>query len=740
MKKIIRTLVILLLVGIIGFAAYIYFLETKKRDVFTVIPKDAIYIIETDNLTEGWEALRSSTIWHNLTSNEYFEDIHSSAVSLDSLIHGDKKINKILSDKKLMISAHMLGSDDFDFLFAIDIQQASKLGFLKDYIESILNIYDYTMEKQEYKTSELMVLTHMKDGDVLYLSFIDNILICSYAESIIKSSIDISQSENNWTDDMAFKTLKSELSSSSLFRFYLNYSYLQAYAQYYLQEQDDNLAMLCSVLRHTAWNINFESERFSMDGFTSLKDTNSYFHAMLGVKPGERKADKILSDQTAIYLSICFEDYMEFYQNISTQFSSEDTTTAENYQKNMQRIEKLFKINIEEDFFSWIGSEIAFCKMRPNINTKEKDALAIIHTKDIDLAKEKMGKMLKQIKRRSPLKTKQSSYRNYEIHYFGINGFFKLFFGKLFRKLEKPYFIYMEDFLLFSNNPSLLMDMIDDYEEQRLLALSEEYQAFKAEMQEQSNVSVFVHTPKLYSLLYYFNNEKQRKNIQKNKELIVSFVRIAFQMTSNGEFFKTTLLAEHDINALYDDDMEQFQTAAEDVFLKRIDSLQFKIEFKKKETPKDGPFVLYYQEEELLKDSIVQHKGRIEDGKINGFCRSYYESGNLYCVVEYEDSKLEGRSIFYYDNPEQNMLAIIFFKDNLIVDAYKEFYSNGKIKALIEFKKGLPHGDVEFYYERGALKLSGKYKKGLKAGKWKYYTETGEPYKKTKHKDGRIVE
>jgi antitoxin component YwqK of YwqJK toxin-antitoxin module len=259
-------------------------------------------------------------------------------------------------------------------------------------------------------------------------------------------------------------------------------------------------------------------------------------------------------------------------------------------------------------------------------------------------------------------------------------------------------------------------------------------------MQEQSNVSVFVHTPKLYSLLYYFNNEKQRKNIQKNKELIVSFVRIAFQMTSNGEFFKTTLLAEHDINALYDDDMEQFQAAAEDVFLKRIDSLQFKIEFKKKETPKDGPFVLYYQEEELLKDSIVQHKGRIEDGKINGFCRSYYESGNLYCVVEYEDSKLNGRSIFYYDNPEQNMLAIIFFKDNLIVDAYKEFYSNGKIKALIEFKKGLPHGDVEFYYERGALKLSGKYKKGLKAGKWKYYTETGEPYKKTKHKDGRIVE
>jgi len=740
MKKFFKYLILIIVLGTASAVAYIYFSDSKNRDPFTVIPKDAIYIIETDNLTEGWNTLRESTIWLNLITNPYFEDINESALSLDSLIHDDKVIDNMMSDRRLLISAHMIGKDDFDFIFAIDMKQASKVSFVKDYIESILNVYDYSMDKTSYKEAEIMILTDMTLGDKLYVSFIDNILVCSYVEELIHKSIDVSTTDDGWDDDVAFTELKSELGSKSLFRFYLNYSVFDDYIAYYMDKTDENLYAISRILRHTTFNINFESERFSMNGYTSLKDTTSYFHAMLGVEPGERSAYNILSDQTAIYISLCFEDYMEFYEQVSSQFTAEDTTQAENYQKNMQRIEKLFKIDIEEDFFSWIGSEIAYAKMRPNANSTEKDVLAVIHTNDIDLAKEKLSYITKQIKKRSPVRFKTKEYKSYEINYLAMKGFFKLFFGKLFKKLDKPYFTYIEDYVVFSNNPSQLMDVIDDYEAGNILANSEQYMNFNAELNEKSNVTVFVNTPKLYSQMYYFGNEKQRKNIKENKELIVSFARIGFQMTSNGEFFETNLLADHDINALYDDDMEQFQAAAEDVFLSEIDSMKFKIEFSKREMSEDGPFIVYF--EDLLEqgDSVIQHKGRIDDGKINGVCRTYYESGNLFVVADYEDNKLDGQAMFYYDNEEQNLLAFVFFKENKMDDVYKEFFKNGNPKALIEFKKGLPHGDVEFYYERGSLKISGKYKKGQKTGKWKFFTETGEPYKKTKYKEGKICQ
>ena len=63
-------LAIILLVG--GIIAYIYIGDSSKRDPFTVIPNDAIYIIETNNLTEGWKKLNSSKIWNHLLSNKKF--------------------------------------------------------------------------------------------------------------------------------------------------------------------------------------------------------------------------------------------------------------------------------------------------------------------------------------------------------------------------------------------------------------------------------------------------------------------------------------------------------------------------------------------------------------------------------------------------------------------------------------------------------------------------------------------
>ena len=33
-----------------------------------------------------------------------------------------------------------------------------------------------------------------------------------------------------------------------------------------------------------------------------------------------------------------------------------------------------------------------------------------------------------------------------------MKGFFRLFFGKLFDKFEKPYYTYVDDYVVFSNN------------------------------------------------------------------------------------------------------------------------------------------------------------------------------------------------------------------------------------------------------------------------------------------------
>lgn len=499
----------------------------------------------------------------------------------------------------------------------------------------------------------------------------------------------------------------------------------------YMSEESDIVTSLGNSLLYSAFNVNLENERLSFAGYTNLKDsTQSYIKALSEVSPGKYGAYNVITDQASVYLAMCFDNFDDFREKLEKEFASQKTDDYNDYSKNIKKVEKLLKINLQEDFFSWIGTEIAYVSMRPNANSRDKDMMVVINANDIEKAKEGLDHITNQIRKRSPIKFDKVNYKEYEINYMEIKGFFKMFFGKLFGKLEKPYFTIIDQYVVFSNSPSNLMDAIDDFIKGKTLSHSKAFTDFKENFDNKCNVSVFVQTPKMYSQLFFFSKPDKRKGIQKNKELIVSFTRVGFQLVSDGKMFKTTLIVDHDPEALNDADLEKFESAAEDLFKGEYESLAFKPGLTTEELSKDGDFKSEYP------SGFTKYEGKITDGKLNGLWRVFYESGNIQSAVTYKDGLANGLANFYYDNDHQTQKVEILFKDDQITDTYKEYYENGSRKAQLEYGDGKPNGDAEFYYDSGIIKVRGKYKDGEKFGKWKFYTETGEVYNKEKWKRG----
>ncbi|HQI71497.1 MAG TPA: hypothetical protein PLT47_12145, partial [Bacteroidales bacterium] len=191
-KKIVKVLLwilipLILIVG--GVAAYLYFGDSGKRNAMSVIPEDAIYIIETSDLTEAWNTLSESKMWKHLQGSPKFADINQSALSLDSLINGNKTLNMLFSNRQMVISAHMISLTDYDFIFAVDLKKASKITFLKNYIKDIVGYYDFEMGKRNFEGKEIIELTDVKTKELLSISFIDNIMVCSYTPGLVEKSI-----------------------------------------------------------------------------------------------------------------------------------------------------------------------------------------------------------------------------------------------------------------------------------------------------------------------------------------------------------------------------------------------------------------------------------------------------------------------------------------------------------------------------------------------------------------------
>ncbi|RLD69756.1 MAG: hypothetical protein DRJ10_21140 [Bacteroidetes bacterium] len=487
---------------------------------------------------------------------------------------------------------------------------------------------------------------------------------------------------------------------------------------------------IADALSFSIFHANLEEDRLSFDGYTVLDSTASYFSALTDVKPGKMSAYEIISDQAALYLSIGFKSYNMFYLSLMDQYAKDNATDMEDYEKNVKRLEKYLGISVEKDFFDWIGEEIAFVKLRPQGNNRAEDVVVAIHANDINDAKEGFGKIMAQVKKRSPAKFRSIEYKNFEINYLEIKGFFKLFLGKLFKNLEKPYITYIEDFMVMSNSEETLKEIIDEYIKGHTLSHNEKFMDFKDEFDVKSNMSIFLQMPKMYTNIYQFSNNDTKKSVKENKDLILSFNQIGFQLVAEGDLFKTLLIAGHDPNAALSDELEKFEKQTSDALkLEYFDSLRFKIILPDSVLVNDGAF-----KEEHPNTQSVKFEGNMIDNQVNGVWRTYYQSGNLESTVNYEDGKVNGEAFFFYDDVKETKMVELTYEDDVINGVYLEFYENGAQKATLHYEDGVLNGEAEFYYKTGRTKIEGKYKKGRKKGKWYFYDAKGSLINKERMK------
>lgn len=735
-RKIFLISLAVIIIGVGSVAAYFYFKKSPMRALWNYVPRDAVYIIETDNLTDGWKTLAESRMWQHLITDPMFSDVNESALTLDSLIRGDETLDMLFSDRPLLISCHLLPQNDFDFLFLIDLKQAGKFAFLKDYIDGIVGSFGYEMTRESFEDTDILILRDQASGETFYLSVIDNVFMASYNKGLVQSAITTAKTPDLWKNDTRFQKVAGTTLANSLFRFYVSYDYMSPYIGYYLSDEQALLSELKRIFMYSAFDIDLQSERMSFSGGTLLKDSvNSYLGMLSKTERGPLQAYRIIPDNAALYLSITFADYMDLFENLKAQFTFSDSAGAESYEKSLKRIEKLFGISLEEDFFSWIGTEIAMVKLPPTPNARENDMIAILHTKDIEASMTGLEKIMRKVKNRTPVKFDDYDYKNFTIHYLGLNGFFKLFFGKMFAKLDKPYFIYMDDFVVFSNSPSALMDMVDAYEKGRVLENDEEFMSFMGQFSSEANVSVFLQGPKIYSHLYYYAKKEQKEGIRESREILASFCYIGFQLVSESDgFFSNKLIVEHNEEALFNSDLEEIENSAEDLYISEFDSL---LDIEIPSDAEENKTCRIYWEDDSTQ---VMAEGRIKEGKPDGMWRYYYESGNTRGTLMFEDGDPVGKAILYYDEEDGGTKAQAEYEDGEIEGDYLEYYSNGKPKTRISYSEGKPDGDAVFYYDSGNIKIEGSYSEGQKEGKWKHYTETGDLLDKEKWKNDKEKE
>jgi len=613
MKRKLLWIALLGLLGGAGWFGYKYWNASGiDADAFSMVPSDAVFIVETDEPVEAWRSFSASNMWQHLKGFPPLGDIGKLADGLDAIIADNATLFSAFGKRNLIISAHMTSAKDYDFLYIADMQQGAKLEPIRTGILSLLKQGGFRFSEEKVGEHTLYGFYNANDKSTLTLCFVANRLLCSYTKGIIEKSL-AEYAEPKLKNNVHFTQVLNETPAGGLCRFFLNYERLPAYLAAYMEPGSIPRELLSSMY-FSGTHADFEGDRIDFEGRTNINDSiSTYLSALSRSGSAETEAEKVLSKHTAFMLSMGFSDFAAFYSNLR-QVMDQDAESAEQFTASQKTVERLLNIRINDHILSWIGREVTMAEYRQDrvIGGKIHKVIAI-RPRTMELAKSNLDHIEKMIRRRTPLKFKNYMYKDHEVRYLEAKGLFRLLFGKLFGKIEKPFYTFLGDYVVFSDDPRTLLQTIDDYVNGQTLDKETDFQAFS---------STFSKTRSVFAYAY-----------------ILCFPQIGLHFKADEAGFRTRFSADFRKPAEQDLVVPEMQPLDADS-LESLDSLsdvdQFMIEHI------NGNVLREYYDNGQLK-----FIAEVKDNIFNGKYLEYWENGTVKVKGKYRDGQKTGRWRFF---------------------------------------------------------------------------------------------
>lgn len=527
------------------YLAYVFILSPKTNlQSIYLIPKDAVFIIESEQPVKSWQKISESRAWHHLQGNDYFAELTENIQKVDTVFNNNHKLFEFFDGRSLFISVHMISPKDYGIFYVLDLKRLAKLQLLKTYLNTLLND-DYVLSKRNYHDHEILEVHDRESKETMYLAFIKNQLVASYTHTLVEASIDQYQ-EPVLGRNLNFIQINQKVGHEDLFRMYLQYNYFDDYIKRYTDHPSD-------WVRRVSENFLFSGFYFDLDkngtltanGFTNISSSNEYYlEALQKSGTAERTIPKIAPERTALYISYGFDSFAEFYKNFEM-VQQNDPAQFESYQESIEKVEKLLKINVKENFVSWIGDEIAVLQIQSHISKGKNDMALVLKANNAEDAKTNLDFVVEQIRKKTPVKFKAVKYKDHEINFLSIKGFFKMLLGGRFNEFDKPYFTQIDDYVVFSDNPNTLKGIIDNVVEGETLSTSEDFKQFEAKFESESTVFVYSNVPILYDNMYALADATTKQKMKTNKDFIICFPQVGVQLTPEDELFESRLVINY---------------------------------------------------------------------------------------------------------------------------------------------------------------------------------------------------
>jgi|GEM_PF-1180903 len=542
----------------------------RKSAPLDAVPSNAALILEIRQPTQLWSELSvTSGVWRELMNFELFSGINKEIYFLDSLFKTNECATAIITDHPVYISFHALENGASGFLYLTGLTK----GCSDDIAETLVKqaaTSKAVLSIRRFNGEDITEVTVPGKKDKFYFTVSKNVFICSFQLSLVEAAINQQKSGKSIASDAVFTKVSGTAGKKVNANLYINFNYFPKFLSV-LASSPYNLriAELAGFADWSALDVSIKKDAILLNGFTCVNDTASNFLGLFAnQEPHEMTMLKVIPSSTASFVYFGFSDFDAWYKLYNQYLIKKGKAAAHN--SNIAKLNKEYKTDIEKNFLTWIGKEVALIITEPSDSDITSNMFAVVKADNIsnamtllasqsELQVEKIEKPKKEtkvakgktskkntnskIKEKPKAKPKQESksavteIKTNKIYEFKIPGMFAAVFGNLFAGVEGKYYAVVNDYVIFANSSKALLSFLKDYNDEKTLSDNNNYLAFSKNISNESNVYLYCNIRKSLGIFLNYGNKDIYNYIASNFSSFKNFEAFAYQLKVSGKLF-----------------------------------------------------------------------------------------------------------------------------------------------------------------------------------------------------------
>ncbi len=532
-KKIIITVIVVALVAVGSWFGFQHFQQEIIPPSTTIqaVPSDAAFIFESKDTHGAWKKLSETNVmWEELKTTEYFAEANKLGNYMDSLFQNNSTLKQLTDKRSVVISAHMSGANNFDFLYCISLPTNTNEETIAKMIDELSSKKALVSSRNYDETPITEVIFQEQDLKFSY-AVKNGIFLSSVSPVLIEKSIRNLNSNELLTNDHGFVKVQRTAGFEEIDgNLYLNFNALPHVLATCLNTETKLQALpLQAFATWAEMDVKLNPNGLNMSGFTYSNDTtNNFLNIFLNQQPQDIDLVSVAPANTAVLLFYGLSDFNTYYTDYRTYL--ERNNRLFEYDRDLEKANNECGCKMADGINSWIGNEMALIITEPSNEDLTQHTYAVFHANNIDNAQTKLELLVSQITEKTGEANEIEMYSDHVLRQlrFG-NGMYQLLGGP-FKGLDSPYYTSIGDYIVMANSKNALRSLINSYNDQKVLSRDMNYIAFADELASEANLFLYSNIARSPNIYKQYLTPEYADDVEKHLELYRKFEAVALQV------------------------------------------------------------------------------------------------------------------------------------------------------------------------------------------------------------------